>query len=669
MRKKLIKKRAARALEVQSLEVRNLLAGVVETLSSPSSDVGSVSSVYDPSGDLSHAHDVLGLSGAGQTVAIIDSGIAYDHYALGGGFGEAYRVVGGWDFAENDADPYDDGPLGFHGTHIAGIVGSDDAEVTGVAPGADLVALRVFDDFGQSDFDWIEAALAWVHDHQDSFEYPITTVNLSVGAGLNAESIPDWTDLEDEFELLAEDGIFVAVAAGNAFQEHGIAGLNYPASSPYVVPVSSVNSAGRLSGFSQRHERALAVPGEIINSTVPDYLYGFDGVTDDFSKSSGTSMATPYLAGAGMLVQEAFARVGREDFTPSDVYDQLYAHADTIYDSITRSDYQRVNLRASLDAILGSEDEQVSENDSEDGTDDERLEVPYTEATSVTMLGQVESVLLLAATDRWFEFEAAQSGIMLATKMEAEIKVFDGDTRIDTDVQDSLLASSSSDVKFAGSQFFEVQAGRKYRIHITGSAQETSLQQLVAYDGDEIVVRGDRVDDLIVSLGSSFVISAQGSRQQVGTGGRLGSHDTVDVAQTDAGLVVRLGSTRVDVVSSTQAPNSGRIDSSEVLHSPLGADAPPTIWSTASIDVGCGLNSTDEVLLSEHATDEMFACTESVSKARAAVLTTRLLDELYSDGNVREALVETAVELPVGTTDLGEHVSVDEALSARLNQF
>ncbi len=98
--------------------------------------------------DLAAAREQYGLRGGGQTVAIIDSGIAYDHVALGGGLGSSYKVVGGWDFAENDANPYDDAPAGFHGTHVAGIVGSQDSRYAGVAPNVDLVALRVFDDHG-----------------------------------------------------------------------------------------------------------------------------------------------------------------------------------------------------------------------------------------------------------------------------------------------------------------------------------------------------------------------------------------------------------------------------------------------------------------------------------------------------------------------------------------
>ena len=109
-----------------------------------------LTSVNDLTG-LTQARNDYGLLGYGQTVAVIDSGIAWDHASLGGGYGSSYRVVGGYDFAENDASPYDDGPAGSHGTHVAGIVGATTGPLgeTGVAPGVDLVSLRVFNDQGR----------------------------------------------------------------------------------------------------------------------------------------------------------------------------------------------------------------------------------------------------------------------------------------------------------------------------------------------------------------------------------------------------------------------------------------------------------------------------------------------------------------------------------------
>ncbi|MEZ6092972.1 MAG: S8 family serine peptidase [Pirellulaceae bacterium] len=84
---------------------------------------------------LDDLRETYNLDGSGQTVAIIDSGIAWDHYALGGGYGAGNKVVGGWDFAENDADPYDSGPAALHGSHVSGIVASEDSQYRGVAPG------------------------------------------------------------------------------------------------------------------------------------------------------------------------------------------------------------------------------------------------------------------------------------------------------------------------------------------------------------------------------------------------------------------------------------------------------------------------------------------------------------------------------------------------------
>ncbi|MDC0935751.1 S8 family serine peptidase [Pirellulales bacterium] len=297
-----------------------------------------------------------GFTGIGQTVAVIDSGIAYDHYALGGGLGEGYRVVGGWDFTEeNDADPYNE--QGGHGTHVAGIIGSDDATHQGVAPGVDLVGLRVFNDDGAGYFTWVENALQWVHDNRDSFENPITTVNLSLGvSSWNADSIPSWANLEEEFAQLEADGIFIAVSAGNSYNSFNTTGLSYPAASQYVVPVMSVDDGGGLSHYSQRHQRAIGAPGRNITSTVPDHDGNNNGSVDDFGAKSGTSMAAPYLAGASVLVREAMEFVGQTNLTQDDIFDHIKETADSFFDSATNQNYDRLNLGAAIAALMPEDD-------------------------------------------------------------------------------------------------------------------------------------------------------------------------------------------------------------------------------------------------------------------------------------------------------------------------
>ncbi|MCC6494164.1 MAG: S8 family serine peptidase [Pirellulales bacterium] len=304
-------------------------------------------------------YDVLnnyGFLGRGQTVAVIDSGIAYDHFALGGGLGANYRVVGGWDFAENDADPYDDGGAGGHGTHVAGIVGAAGSP-SGVAPGADLVSLRVFNDAGQGYFNWVEKALQWVLANRTAFANPITTVNLSLGvSSWNAATVPQWASLEDEFAQLESAGVFIAVSAGNRFASYKAPGLSYPAASPYVVPAMSTDDGGYLSSFSQRLDRAIAAPGRGITSTVPDYKGNNNGVADDFASMSGTSMAAPYVAAASVLIREAMQLAGMTGVTQDTIHSHMLATAEAIYDGLTKLSYKRLNLQAAIDALMPADD-------------------------------------------------------------------------------------------------------------------------------------------------------------------------------------------------------------------------------------------------------------------------------------------------------------------------
>jgi len=309
-------------------------------------------SAISPTTAAAQIADQYGFNGAGQTVAVIDSGIAWDHHALGGGFGAGHKVVGGWDFAENDANPYDDGPAGFHGTHVAGIIGSTDSQFRGVSSGVDLVALRVFDDSGNGNLKWVEQALQWVHDNRNSFANPITTVNLSLGTAWNGFNTPQWATLEEEFAQLANSGMFISVAAGNSFLSYGQqSGLSYPAVSEHVTPVASHGTNGMMSDFSQRAEHVLVAPGQSIRSTVPDHLFGGSS-HNRFLGSTGTSMAAPYVAGASAILRQANEFMGTTNINQDLLYQQFRDTADKIYDSITSTYYYRVNLEAALAAVV-----------------------------------------------------------------------------------------------------------------------------------------------------------------------------------------------------------------------------------------------------------------------------------------------------------------------------
>ncbi|MEM9828350.1 MAG: S8 family serine peptidase [Planctomycetota bacterium] len=289
-----------------------------------------------------------GPDGSGQSVVIIDTGIAADHVTLGGqdAFGPGYRVVGGWDFAENDAHPYDDGPAGFHGTHVASLLagrvddaadqigrslgdvhqghGSGDSSSGispnfnggiapnfsgGIAPGVDLISLRVFDDLGRSESQWVESALRWVHDQRVAFESPITTVNLSIGVQQTPESIASFqTAIADELALLAEHDILVFAAAGNQLGD--ATPLAYPAADANVVAVGAIDANGSLAAFSGRAEDLWAATGVDVRGAVPEHVNGWDGQADDIEAISGTSTATPQVAAASILVRQALGQAG-----------------------------------------------------------------------------------------------------------------------------------------------------------------------------------------------------------------------------------------------------------------------------------------------------------------------------------------------------------------------
>lgn len=240
------------------------------------------------------------ITGAGQTVAIIDTGINYNLPVLGGGFGPGFKVVGGYDFVDNDEDPLD---TAGHGTSVAAAVAGnpwtlgtlDPVEYQGIAPEANLVALRASHALFFTD-EALERSLQWVIDNHAT--YNITVVNMSLGGGNFDEVRLDV--LSDEIKQIYDLGIFVVVSTGNA--NDGLEppihedGIGMPAADPYTFAVGAVDADDVIADFAQRStEMDLLAPGvRIILPHLNGTLLPIDG----------TSFSAPMVAGVAALIKE-----------------------------------------------------------------------------------------------------------------------------------------------------------------------------------------------------------------------------------------------------------------------------------------------------------------------------------------------------------------------------
>jgi minor extracellular serine protease Vpr len=193
------------------------------------------------------AQSELGLSGSGIRVAIMDTGIDYDHPDLGGPcFGEGCRVVTGWDFvgdAFNAADPNnntpmpDDDPMDCngHGTHVAGIVGADAAEdggVTGVAPEVTFGAYKVFGCVGSTFADIMIAAM------ERALADNMDVLNMSIGAAFQWPQYPT----AKASDRLVNRGMVVVASIGNS-GANGVYSAGAPGLGEKVIGVASFDNS------------------------------------------------------------------------------------------------------------------------------------------------------------------------------------------------------------------------------------------------------------------------------------------------------------------------------------------------------------------------------------------------------------------------------------------
>ena len=196
---------------------------------------------------------------------VIDTGIYTSHSNFGGRAANVYDAFGG-----NGSD------CNGHGTHVAGTIGS---ATYGVAKGVRLRGVRVLDCNGSGSWSGIIAGIDWVRLNRTN----PAVANLSLGGGYNSSVNTAVTNL-------ANSGVFVAVAAGNSNAN----ACNYsPASASAVTTVASSTSSDAKSSFSNYGSCVdVYAPGSSILST-----YNNGGT----ATLSGTSMASPHVAGVGAL--------------------------------------------------------------------------------------------------------------------------------------------------------------------------------------------------------------------------------------------------------------------------------------------------------------------------------------------------------------------------------
>lgn len=215
-------------------------------------------------------------TGAGVTVAVLDTGVAGGHPALAGSV-----AASGPDLIDGDTDPADvgngidddgDGRIDEatgHGTHVAGIV-------LAVAPDAQILPVRVLDSDG------IGSAFGLAQGVRAALAADADVLNMSLGTAAESRLLAEVLEEADE------DAVIVASAGNGGSQD-----LQYPAATAGVVSVASVGPEDALSVFSNHGWVDVAAPGEDVVSTFPG---------GRFATWAGTSMATPFVAGEAAVL-------------------------------------------------------------------------------------------------------------------------------------------------------------------------------------------------------------------------------------------------------------------------------------------------------------------------------------------------------------------------------
>ena len=281
------------------------------------------------------------ITGKGQTVCIVDTGIDYTHSDLGGCFGandssSSCKVLGGYDFVNVDNDPMDDQG---HGTHVAGIVAANGI-VRGVAPGANLVALKVCNDKGACFGDDIKAGLEWCITNRDNFN--ISVISVSLGGGSFSDYCPN-DFLASAVNNAYKENISIAIASGNGGSTSEVTS---PACIENATSVASSTKTDGISSFSNRNSMVdLIAPGSSVVSTC---------IGNSSCTKSGTSMSTPHVSGAFALMNQFYQLHNNRPPFVSELENFFKSSGVPILDSGSGINYSRIDFSSRIQEINNS---------------------------------------------------------------------------------------------------------------------------------------------------------------------------------------------------------------------------------------------------------------------------------------------------------------------------
>ena len=246
------------------------------------------------------------IFGKGITVAVIDTGI-YPHVDF---LCPKNKIICFKDFVNEKHCMYDDNG---HGTFVAGVIGGSglvNKKIKGVAPSCNLISLKALDENGETGAFTILEAMQWVYDNKE--KYNIKVVCMSFGANPLSNADP----LLKGAEKLWNNGIVVVAAAGNSGPSEQT--IKSPGISSKIITVGALNDHRdeKDKYFKELFEIAeFSSRGPAFNYYKPDCvasgvnIKGLKNGKEFYTKMSGTSVATPIVAGVCALVIEKFPKI------------------------------------------------------------------------------------------------------------------------------------------------------------------------------------------------------------------------------------------------------------------------------------------------------------------------------------------------------------------------